>query len=96
MDDEQRARNRQRAHSRALGLLTAWMEAGPGVPWETSLMWPVLDEQLREGDAAQLELLTGLIQVSQSLLVRLEEETGRPMGDILQEEALRFGEGGTG
>jgi len=96
VDDEQRARNRQRAHSRALRLLTAWMEADPGVPWETSLMWRVLDEQLREGDAAQLELLTGLMQVSQSLLVRLKEETGRPMGDILQEEALRFGEGGTG
>ena len=77
-------------------MLTAWMEARPGVPWETSLMWRVLDEQMREGDAARRELLAGLMQVSQNLLVRLEAETGRPMGDILQEEALRFGEGGTG
>jgi hypothetical protein len=73
---------------RGLEVMTAWLEAKPGVgPHE--LMWQVIEANLAEGPEAVLEMALGLQALASILLVKLSIATNVPEAQILQETAVK-------
>jgi hypothetical protein len=74
---------------RAIGVLTAWLQAGPKDP-DAELMWDEILATVDEGTEAEVELTVGLAKLGTILLTRLEHAERKPAGEILQDLAKRY------
>jgi hypothetical protein len=79
----------QESVPKAIEVMTAWLEAGPGVPPE-ELLWQVIRANTEEGREAEAQMTMGLVTLAGSLLLLLEEATGRSPSAILHDIALRY------
>jgi len=73
----------------AISVLTAWLEAAPGVPSD-ELMWQLIQTIVQGGPEAEVELTIGLVKVASVLLVKLEGSSGQNAQQILQTMAIRY------
>jgi hypothetical protein len=73
----------------AIGVLTAWLEAGPGVGPD-ELVWEEIMAVVEEGDEAQMWLTMGLMKLAGLLLVTLEGSSGTSAKEILQGIASKY------
>jgi hypothetical protein len=74
---------------RGIAVLTAWLEASPGVP-EDELVWSEILANVDEGPVAEIEMTMGLMKLASILLVRLEMATGTPARELLQGIAAKY------
>jgi hypothetical protein len=73
-----------------IAVLTAWLEASPGVG-PNELVWDVLQGAIDEGPEAEIAQTMGLAKLAGVLLAHLSKASGKPPRIILQEIAADYG-----
>jgi len=74
---------------RGIAVLTAWLEAGPGVGPD-ELVWDILHQAIDEGPESEVAQTLGLAKLASVLLVELSRVSGRDPGLILQQIASNY------
>ena len=74
---------------RGIAVLTAWLEASPGVGPD-ELVWSEVMGNVNEGPEAEVEMTLGLMKLASILRIRLEAAEGRSAPEILQDLAARY------
>ena len=77
------------ASRRGIEVMTAWLEAAPGVPAD-EVMWQVIGANVAEGREAEVQMILGLQGLASILLVLLSDATGRSAAEILQEIGQKY------
>jgi hypothetical protein len=89
MDQSEQEEHRRAAMRRALEVMTAWLEAKPGVGPD-ELMWEIIEANVREGYEAEIAKSMGMQRLASILHVKLAVATGQSELEILQDIALRY------